>query len=118
VPISSLVNTPCTLLRRASGDRDDFANEQPDEDSIETVVEIQQTRRQEHDDQGETSDTTWTLFFLPNERVRTGDAVVVGSEKYEITGEPWRARNPRTQAVSHIEATARRTAGTGDEVGS
>lgn len=46
--------------------------------------------------------------------VQGDDAVQVDGEVYELVGEPWEARNPRTRQVSHIEATARRTAGPED----
>lgn len=63
------------------------------------------------------SATGWRLFFLPDVDVHTGDAIVVDGHTYELTGEPWEARNPLTQTVSHIEASVERVAGT-EETGS
>jgi hypothetical protein len=119
MPLSTLINTPCTIVRRSeSGSTDSYGNDVPMATETETVCELQQVQRQERDLEGETSDTIWTLFFLPDVALHTGDAVEIAGEVYEITGEPWRARSSRTQAVEHVEATARRTAGAGDEVGS
>lgn len=117
--ITALINQPCTLVHRAdSGTQDDYGNETVAESTRSTVCSIQQTRRSEPGDQGEVSDTTWMVFLLPDESLHTGDQVIVSTETYEVTGDPWRAFNPRTGSVSHVEATVRRTAGAEDEVGS
>lgn len=117
--LTMLINRPCVIAHRVPSDTtDDYGNEIPGESLTSTVCEIQQRQRSEPADQGETSDTEWVVFLLPAEDLHTGDRVIVDGESYEITGDPWRARNPRTQAESHIEATARRTAGAEDEVGS
>lgn len=117
--LSTLINRPCVITRRLStGSEDDYGNLIPDESTIETVCELQQKQRTEPAGQGELSDTQWTLFLLPGDTLRTGDVVTVDDEDYEVVGEPWQARNPRTQLLSHVEATLRRTASTGDEVGS
>jgi hypothetical protein len=79
-----------------------------------TVCELQQARRDEQEDSGEVSRDTWTVFFQADEDVETGDAVVVDGQTFELIGDPWQARNPRTGTESHIEATARRTAGAED----
>ena len=50
--------------------------------------------------------------------MNTSDTVIVDGQEYELVGEPWDARNPRTRAQSHIEATVRRTRGADDEQGS
>lgn len=111
--IAQLINRECQIVQRsASGDTDELGNEIPGETVVETVIELQQRRADEHDDA--VSDTDWVAFFLPTEDVRSGDAVVVDGYKYEVVGDPWEARNPRTQASSHIEAGLRRTAGPED----
>lgn len=112
--IATLVNRSCTLLQRSEGAEDDYGNPIKVDTSVETVVELQQRRSDEPDDQGELSDETWVAYFLPTESVNSGDGLVVDGETYEVVGDPWLARNPRTQAASHIEATLRRTAGPGD----
>lgn len=114
MPVATLINRSCTLLRRSEGDADDYGNEVATDTPVSTVCEIQQRQRDEDDQMGELSDTLWTVFFLPTETVDTGDGLVVDGETYEMVGEPWVARNPMTQTNSHIEAVMRRTAGPGD----
>jgi hypothetical protein len=108
-----------TLVRRStSGARDAFGNDIPAEVSASVVGELQQRRRDEPNDAGELSAATWDLFLPAGTDVRTGDAVVVDGSVYEVMGDPWDARNPRTGAASHVEATVTRTATHGDEGGS
>lgn len=115
----TLLNRPCLLVQRsASGDLDRFGNPKRDETTVATVCELQQQRRTEAGDAGELSDTTWALFLPAGTDVTTADTVIVDGQEYELVGEPWDARNPRTQVMSHIEATCRRTRGADDEPGS
>lgn len=116
--LTTIINRPCTLvLRDGTGTVDDDGEEVIQTTSVETVCELQQRSRSEDDQQGELSDTTWALYLLPgiiNDAVDSGDAVVIDGAVYEVVGKPWAARNPLTQATSHIEATVRRTAGQAD----
>lgn len=113
--LSQLINTPCTILSRTDGGgQDDYGNETDTTTEVETVCELQQTRRDEPDAQGELSDTTWQLFLPASTEISTGDSVMVDGVVYELVGAPWPARNPRTRTVSHVEATVRRTAGSRD----
>ena len=108
--LSQLINRDCTILRRsASGSEDDYGNEIQTDHVEQTVVEIQQRVRKEHDDA--VADTDWIGFFLPGEDVQSGDAIVLDGHKFEVVGDPWPVRNPRTQAESHVEAGLRRTGG-------
>lgn len=120
--IQTLLNRPCQIVRRtASTTEDAYGNLIPDETITSAVCELQpraQSQSSEPGMLGEVSDTHWVIFLLPGETLRTGDSVIVDDETYEIVGDPWRARNPRTQQFEHIEAPARRTAGADDEVGS
>lgn len=117
--LSTLLNLPCTLIRRTeSGEKDEYRNDIPGEQAIETACELQQKQRSEDDDLGETSDTRWLLILPAETDVATGDAVVIEGLVYEVIGDPWAARNPRTQQHSHVEATVRRTAGAAEDEGS
>lgn len=119
MPLAQLLNRPCTIVRRsASGSTDVYGNDVPTETSVSALCELQQHRSDEEDDQGEVSDTLWKLYLPKDTAVRTGDGVIVDGETYEVVGDPWHARNPRTKAESHIEATLRRTAGSYEEIGS
>lgn len=113
--LSQLLNTPVTIISRStSGEIDDYGNEVSAEAEAETVGELQQTRRDEQDDQGELSDTSWLLILPAGTSIDTGDVVEVNGDRYELVGAPWPARNPRTRLETHIEATLRRTAGSED----
>ena len=107
--IAALINRPCTIVSRsASADGDDYGNAIDTESTIDTVCEIQQRRRDEPADQGELSSTDWLGFFPAGTALDTGDAVQVDGERFELVGDPWPVRNPRTRAVSHIEASLRK----------
>lgn len=114
--IARMINRECVILRRtASSDQDEYGDEIPETIEIETVCEIQKQKRIAEETPAEISDTRWSVFFLAGEEVGSGDRLrtVDDDLTYEIEGDPWRVRNPRTQQVSHIEATARRTSGPG-----
>lgn len=111
--LSQLINRPCTITRRGeSGEQDDYGNEEPSVAQVDTVCDIQQVRRTELDD-AEVSDTTWLLFLPPDTAIDTGDQVTIDDtgETFEMAGDPWPVRNPRTGVESHVEATVRRVAG-------
>lgn len=101
------MNRPCTLIQRlASSTSDDYGNEIPDEAEVETFCELQQRSREEPVLEGQNiSATEWRVFFRPGLDVQTGDALIVEGAEYELVGEPWVVRNPRTGTESHIEAS-------------
>lgn len=112
--LSQLLNLPVTILRRSGGTDDGYGNLVPGEDDVGTVGELQQVRREEAGGAGELSDTEWLLILPPDAEINTGDAISIEGRHYELIGDPWVARNPRTQAISHVECTLRRTAGAED----
>jgi hypothetical protein len=119
VTVAQLLNRPCTVLHRTAGEEeDDYGNAIPDTQEIETVCEIQESKRSlsgrtsEPDSEGENTDTEWLGIFPVGTPLGAADTVrVEGIGGLEVVGEPWEARNPRTQGVSHIEVPLRRTAG-------
>ena len=113
--IATLINRPATIiLRSPSGDTDEYGNEVPVEDELATAVELQQVRRDEPAGAGEVSDTRWLGFFPAGTDLTTADAVEIEGERYELEGDPWAVRNPRTGAESHVETTLCRVAGAED----
>lgn len=107
--LSELITRPCTITHRSSGQQtDSYGNEIPTETTTTTVCELQQRRRDEPTGEGEVSSTDWVAFFLPGEALTTADRLTVDGETYELVGDPWTARNPRTGDVSHIEASVRK----------
>jgi hypothetical protein len=116
--LATLLNRPVTIVRRsASGDTDPYGNEIEAETSTETVGELQQQQRTEPGAQGELSQTNWLLILPAGTEIGTADAIIVNGQEYEMVGDPWPARNPRTHEQSHVECTVRRTAGS-EETGS
>lgn len=113
--LAQLLNQPCTITRRADGDTTNrYGNNVDDAETIETVCELQQRQRSEDTDGGELGRSAWLLVLPAGTDVRLGDAVTIDGTVYEVQGEPWQARNPRTGEDSHVEATLERTAGTAD----
>jgi len=114
--ISQLLTLPVTILRRTVAEEiDEFGNEvdtAPAEE-VETVGELQQRQRDEQTAGGDVVATTWALYLPADTEIDAGDGIVAGGATYEVDGEPWPVRNPRTGVVSHIEATVRRTGGSG-----
>ena len=112
--VSRLITRPCSITRRVdSGEVNDYGDPVMTETTVETTCELQkQVRRasEEPAGHGEFSDTLWDLFLLPGTEVGTGDVVTVDGVAYEMVGEPWPVRHPRTGAQTHIEAGVRRTA--------
>lgn len=113
--LSTLVTRPCTIVRRLeSVNTDDYGNEIPDTEEASTSCELQQIARTEPEMEGELSDTRWLAIFPAGTDLQTNDAVIVDTLKYELEGDPWMVRNPRTGSDSHVEATLCRTAGAED----
>lgn len=108
--LADLLNLPVTIVRR-TGEDDGAFDPVPSEALVQTVGELQQTQRAEPAAEGELSVTTWLLVLPAGTAVDTGDAVVAGGQTFEVVGDPWPARNPRTRLASHVECTVRRTGG-------
>lgn len=118
--LSTLLNRPCTITRRTqSGDVDAYGDAVDGTATASTVCELQQRQRSELPGV-EVSDTTWLLILPAGTDIDTGDKVTVTDtgEAFEMVGDPWPARNPRTGVESHVEATVRRVAGDFDGDGS
>lgn len=99
-----------TLVRRSAGAvTDDFGNIISTETSEAVYGELQQQQRTEPLAEGELSDTRWILFLPAGTELGTGDAVICDGHIFELIGDPWAVRNPRTMLESHVEVTLRRT---------
>ena len=111
--LAQLLNIPATITRRLPGEEEnEYGDPIPVEEQVEVVCEVQQLRRDEPGDQGELSDTQWIGIFPAGTELRTGDAVrVEGIGDFEVVGDSWAVRNPRTQQANHVEASLRRTVG-------
>lgn len=92
------------------GARDEYNNATEGTPTTETVAcLLQQRQRIEQTAQGQIATETLILFLPAGTDVDTLDYVTVDGNDYQIDGPPWAAYNPRSQAVSHIECTVRRT---------
>jgi len=122
--LTEIIKQPCTLLLAADADAPDVEADQygnvdtADPDAyaeVSTVCHLQQRRRAEEGDQGETSDTTWEAFFLPGESMGdrpSANKLTVGAQTFEFVGDPWLASDPEPGGApaDHWEATLRVTA--------
>jgi hypothetical protein len=119
VSLAALLNRPCTITHRtASKKRDAYGNEIPVTANTDTVCEVQESSRSvggvrgEPAQGGEVADAGWIGFFPAGTVITTADSVSVGGiGSFSVVGEPWPARNPRTQQVNHVEVPLRRTVG-------
>lgn len=112
--IAGLLTLTCTITRRAASTVDAYGDETSTETTTTTVCELQQRQRTEQTDPGTIAESTWLLVLPAGTGVAAGDTVTVAGDAYEVIGEPWGARNPRTTSTSHVEATVRRVSGAGD----
>ncbi len=115
--LTRMLSRDATIIRRtATGEKDRHGDDLFETVEVEVRCALQQRRATETEDGGEISDTTWVLFLPIGTLIDTGDAIEVEGRRYEVTGEPWEAREG-SRSMWHIEAEVQRTAGTG-EVGS
>lgn len=111
--LADLLTLTCSITARSAQVAvDEYGDEAFTETVTTAVCELQQRQRSETGAAGEVSSSEWLLILPAGTSIDTGDTVTVDEIDYEVTGEPWQARNPRTGAGSHIECTLRRTAGT------
>lgn len=108
--LTDLLTLTCTITSRtpSTDDPDEFGNTRFDEATSTTVCELQQIQRAENDQAGEVSTTEWLLILPAGAVLHTADTVTIDGLDYQVQGEPWAARNPRTGAESHLQATVRR----------
>lgn len=116
--LARLINRPCTIRHETEGDADEYGNAEAKVSEVETVCELQQQPAYRREDEGEVSDTRWVIYLLPDAVIGSGDSIDVADEGvFEVFGEPWKARNPRTGRISHIEVPVRRTSGSNEAAG-
>lgn len=110
--VLALMNVSCRILSRTAdyGTTDDYGN--PTFEVVPVAVsgcEIQQSASSEdHDDDVQTS--VFRVFLPPDVPVRGWDAIELTEtgERFELDGDAWMVRNPRTGLLSHVEGIVRR----------
>ena len=116
MPLAKLLNRPCTVVHRSPSntEEDAYGNFIPVETATETVCELQQHPGSDSESEDQVSANRWALFLPAETESGSADTVTIDGEDYEVLAEPWNARNPRSQTVSHIEVSVCRTAAMGD----
>lgn len=111
-----LLTLPCFITTRSATATLNAYNE-PVYDPVVTsaVCDLQQRQRSETTSLGELSETSWLLVLPAGTPVDQTAIVTIDGCDYELDGDPWEARNPRTGVASHIEATVRRVNGPDDD---
>lgn len=120
--IDHLTKTATLIQRDGSGSEDELGNEIRVPTAITVHCEVQQQQREEPVAAGESSITTWVVFFAQGIVVKTGDALRgVTNERtgtdlgdFEFVGDSWAAESGGEQ-VWHVEATAKQTRQPGTE---
>lgn len=111
--LTQLINKPCSIISRSPGSTpNEFGWKDRAESVTSTVCEIQQDMADENAGDNDMSKTRWRIFFPVGTEIDADDVVSVDGLEYEVDGEAWAVRNPRTQTMSHVEANVVRV-GTG-----
>jgi SPP1 family predicted phage head-tail adaptor len=118
VGINNRLKTPCTIIQRVdTGERDRHGDPVYETVETETRCALQKVSGREHEDGGETSDTTWRAWFPWGTALDTGAAVEAKGRRYEVVGDVWDA-DEGSRSLWHVEATLERTSGPSTGVGS
>ena len=105
-PLHLLTRT-ATMLRRDAVDPLDPDAELASVPAGTTLCELQQVNEDDAND-GRTQVSSWRVWLPADVELAGTDALEVDGELFELEGDPWPVRNPRTSVVSHVEARARR----------
>jgi hypothetical protein len=107
--IAGLLTLEATLLRRVQdGPPDEYGNPTWEATSEPVACELQQESATEANDAA-LQVTTWRAYLHPDAAdVRGWDGLQLEGVTYELDGDAWTARNPRTGQISHLEARLRR----------
>lgn len=103
-----LLTNPATVHRRVLDHRDEAGDEVYVDVDHDTRCHLAQTRRDEGS-AGALQSEDHIAFFPTGLPITGWDAVTIDGRRFEVAGPPWVARNARTGADHHIEATLRRT---------
>jgi hypothetical protein len=116
VSITDLLTQAVTVIsQQLDGGIDEYGNDVPRDVPVQTVGLLEQRASAERE--GYVPESSWLLVLPAGTVVQANDVVIVDDLEYSISGEPWRAWNPRLGVVDHVEAVCVRTAG-GLETGS
>jgi len=107
--IDRLLTRPVIVHHRSQGTvRDEYGNVTAADTSTTTYKgELQQAGASENLRDRNTLNTDYRLWLPADAVIDANDTVTVGMVTYEVVGQPSQIWNPRTVAVSHIEADLR-----------
>lgn len=108
--ITNLFKRSVTIQHHTeSGNLDAYGSDISSVEEITVMGELQQHSRDEAE--GTISQTNWMLFLPAKTPIDTNDVVFIEGQTYEVIGDPWQAKNPRTGEIAHVEVSLRRTSG-------
>lgn len=109
--LDALLNLGCTIVRvTQDGAADEYGNPTDTTLTAATRCYIEQRNATENTNDRSTTSEDWLLMLPAGTAVDATDRVTVdGYGTFEVIGPPWPVRNPRADAISHVEATVRRT---------
>lgn len=108
--LATLLNQSCTITRvGATAGTDRYGNPNTAETTTTTVCYAEQRSRSEHTANADSQSQEWLVVLPAGTDVDGNDRITIGTLVLEVVGPPWSARNPRTEATSQVEVTARST---------
>lgn len=110
--VARLLTSTATVTGVADTGADDLFGDPTESTTTATFAcWLHQEQRSEETANTDTQRERWTLYLDASAAglVDGGDRVTVDDVVYEMDGPSWPALNPRTQVVTHVECTVRRT---------
>lgn len=102
--VTSLMTQSITIHRKVSATRDDIGGEATLTESPLQVAGYLEPMRSDEVDQNTHPRGLWRLLVAASTDMDSVDRVTYGTKTFEVVGPPRPMWNPRTEAVSHIEA--------------
>ena len=103
-----LLTTPCTIVTVSDGTADVYGDATEDTETTSTYCHYRQLRSDEPE--GAAVEQSQWRVYLPADTSLTGaDRILIGSDSYTLTGDPYPVIRPTTGLVDHVEATVERT---------
>jgi hypothetical protein len=106
--IATRLTRPCVFIYRAEGPADGYGDPGWLENPVDGVCYAEQAKATEPGDPHYQAED-WRIVVAPEVTVDGLDAVEIDGLRFEIVGPPWRAVDPRSDTVHHVELAARRT---------
>lgn len=101
----ALMTEPCTIkMRTEDGAPDRYGNPAKTVVDYPTRCFAEQRSTAEAGPENQKLSARWKMLCPATTPITGWDAVEIAGRSYEIIGYPWYVRNPRTSAVSHVEA--------------